>query len=129
KAGHQWSPNNPSARPSEQWPPSITHPKPNEQRPPNNAFARPSDLWSSNKPPVKTNQIWSPDNSLTKGMDTTNPNNNLSNIKTIKSSDGICGSLTKRLSPRCKLGMLGFAIGLLTVGIALAVVLVLWLRK
>ena len=116
---------------------------------------RRSELWSPSliqakipeEPQTKTTT-----NTVTKTMDTTAFSQNSSNLPMLKRSgteehpcreryDHHSVSLSstetapnptccpKWCSPRCKLGALGFVIGLLTVAIPLAVVLVLWLRQ
>ncbi|CAF1146726.1 unnamed protein product [Rotaria magnacalcarata] len=95
------------------------------------SFVKSSNTWQNNNA-WQNNNTWQNknfNNSYSKPMDSTLTNSNSSNARMISSSDETCGCLTTQISPRCKLGILGFVIGLLGVSIPLAVVLVLWLRK
>ncbi|UJR38035.1 hypothetical protein I4U23_030717 [Adineta vaga] len=94
---------------------NTTHTKIIERTSSNNMFGKPSEPWT-------------PNNSFNKTANTTISTTS-SDVKMIKSADKSSSFLTERCSPRCKLGLLGFVIGLLAVGIAVAVVLVLWLRR
>ncbi|CAF3089169.1 unnamed protein product [Rotaria socialis] len=89
------------------------------------SFVKSSTTWQNNN----AWQNKSLNNSYSKPVDSTLTNSNSSNARMISSSDETCDCMSTKISPRCKLGILGFVIGLLGVSIPLAVVLVLWLRK
>ena len=143
-----WSPNDNQSQTqpkrSDVWSPTYTQ-----------SQNRRSELWSPSliqakipeEPRTKTTT-----NTMTKTMDTTAFSQNSSNLPMLKRSgtkqhpcreryDHHSVSLSstetapnptccqKWCSPRCKLGALGFVIGLLAVAIPLAVILVLWLRQ
>ncbi|CAF0921821.1 unnamed protein product [Rotaria sp. Silwood1] len=98
---------------------------------PNNSYTKTADstIYNNNSFTRGRDSAIPSNNSFTKRMDSTMVSNNSSNAQMISSSDETCTCLSKPCSPRCKLGILGFTIGLLAVCIPLAVILVLWLRK
>ncbi|CAF2915823.1 unnamed protein product [Rotaria sp. Silwood2] len=97
----------------------------------NTSFTKRADstVYNNNSFTKVSDSTLHSNNSFTRRMDSTVASKNSSNAQMISSSDETCVCLNDTCSPRCKLGILGFIIGLLAVCIPLAVVLVLWLRK
>ncbi|CAF0853421.1 unnamed protein product [Adineta ricciae] len=130
----QWSSDQNYNKQSDQWSPAPLNSTRND--------TTSNDRYSSNttytqiierSPPTnnsgKSYEPWTPTSSFTKTSNKTTSSTSASDIQMIKSANKSSGVTTNWCSPRCKLGVLGFVIGLLAVGIGVAVVLVLWLRR